>query len=126
MFADVEQLLVTYVGLLTDLPNVSVRMPTSPPTPFVLVERVVGGDDYITDSPTVDLAVFHPDRTVASGLAQELHAHMLRLRHTVVGGVLVDGLDTVRGPAWLDYQDENLQRYLMSYVVHLRAPVRPV
>lgn len=127
MYADVEALLVTYLASVPDVTGVAVDLPANVLTrlPFIQVNRVGGSDDYITDSATVDIDVFHSTRGAASALARIVHATMMRLRHTAVNGVLVDSVETVTGPQWIDYQDENLQRYVATYQIDSRVCAAP-
>jgi hypothetical protein len=127
VFADVEALLVGYLTPIPGVVGVSVELPHAALSmlPFVLVTRVSGGDNYITDSATVDVECFHSSRFLASEIARTVHAAMMLLRHTAVAGVLVDYVETITGPQWIDYDDENLQRYLASYLIESRVCAVP-
>jgi hypothetical protein len=127
MYADVEALLVAYLTPLTGIRGVSVDLPADvlARLPFVQVNRVSGGDDYITDSATVDVDCFAATRVSASAVARTVHAAMMRLRHTAVAGVLVDSVETISGPQWINYEDENLQRYVATYLVESRVCATP-
>jgi hypothetical protein len=119
-YVDVEDLLIGYLSDIPGIGDIGVEMPNLPSTPFVLVTRVSGGDDYLTDHATVDIEVFHASRTTSSDFARLIHTKMLHLRRTVVSGRGVDAVDVEQGPHWLNWGDENLQRHLMSYVIHSR------
>ncbi|MGH3439975.1 MAG: hypothetical protein ACRDRN_26470 [Sciscionella sp.] len=121
MYADVEALLVTYIGGITGIAGASVELPNMPSLPFALITRIGGGDDYITDSPQVDIDIFNTTRATALATARIVHAQMMELRHTAVNGVLVDHVETITGPMWVNYQDETLQRYVASYRVDSRV-----
>lgn len=127
MYADVEALLVAYLAPVPGITGVSVDLPQNVLTrlPFVQVNRVGGGDNYITDLATVDVETFHSSRANASTVARTVHAAMMQLRHTVVNGVLVDSVETITGPLWIDYEDENLQRYVATYLVETRVTAAP-
>lgn len=127
MYADVEALLVIYLAGIPDVTGTSVELPANILTrlPFIQINRVGGSDDYITDSATVDVDVFHSTRAEASALARVVHAAMMRLRHTAVNGVLVDSVETVTGPQWINYEDENLQRYVATYQIDSRVGAAP-
>lgn len=127
MYADVEELLVIYLAPVPGVRGVAVELPHDVLTrlPFIKVTRVSGGDDYLTDSATVDVDVFHATRAQASALARTVHARMMHLRHTAVNGVLVDSVETVNGPQWISYEDENLQRYVSTYLVESRVCAAP-
>ena len=127
MFADVEALLVTYLTPTPGVLGVSVDLPQNVLSrlPFIQVNRVGGGDDYITDTAMVDVACFHSTRVQASTVARTVHKLMMALRHTAVAGVLVDSVETVTGPQWINYDDENLQRYVATYLVDSRVCATP-
>lgn len=122
MYADAEGTVIAYLQDTPGVMGVSVDLPHDVLTrlPFVLVTRAGGGDNYVTDEATVDIDVFNTTRATANTMARAIHARMMRLRHTSVGGVLIDSVETVTGPMWLNYEDENLQRYLMSYIIESR------
>lgn len=127
MYADVEQVLVAY--LPASIPSLTAAVET-PNTllqslPFVQVTRIGGGDDYITDSALVDLDIFSTSRANASATARLVHNAMMHLRHTAVGGVLIDHVETISGPFWVNYQDENVQRYVSSYLIESRVVAQP-
>lgn len=127
MYADVEALLVVYLAGVPGVTGTSVDLPANVLTrlPFIQINRVGGSDDYITDSATVDVDTFHSTRAEASALARVVHAYMMRLRHTAVNGVLVDSVETVTGPQWISYEDENLQRYVATYQIDSRVCAAP-
>jgi hypothetical protein len=120
MYADVEALLVTY---LAPAGTTSVELPNTAQDemPFIQVTRIGGIDDYITDVANVDLDCFGSTRKQAKDTARAVQALMLQLRHTRVNGVLVDQVETVLGPTWVNFQDEHLQRYVMTYAVSSRV-----
>lgn len=122
MYGDVEAVLVAFLTPMSELKGVGVRMVEATQLPFCLITRVSGGDDYVTDRAVVDVEVFAADRTSSFNVARDVHAQMLTLRHTTVAGVLIDYVDVINGPAWMDYGDELLQRHLMSYRIESRAP----
>lgn len=123
MYANAEAVVVAYLLPTPGIAGVSVELPRDVLTqlPFILITRVSGGDNYVTDQATVDVDVFNTTRALTAVTARIVHARMMGLRHTSVNGVLVDNVETVTGPSWLNYQDENLQRYIMSYVIESRV-----
>lgn len=118
MYADLEAVVITYLTGTAGVADISVEMPNVPALPFVLVARITGGDDYITDRGVVYIETFAADRQTSSDLARLIHHRMLKLRHTYVGGVPVGHVETVNGPFWSNYQDENMERHIASYVIH--------
>lgn len=127
MYADVETLLVAYLAAIPGVTGTSVDLPQNIRTrlPFIQVNRVGGSDNYITDTATVDVDTFHNTRSEASALSRVVHAAMMKLRHTSVNGVLVDSVETVTGPQWISYEDENLQRYVATYQIDSRVCAAP-
>lgn len=128
MFADVEQVLVAFLpAAVPSLAGVSVETPNPllETLPFVQVTRIGGSDDYLTDSAIVDLDIFDTTRANASATARLVHDAMMHLRHTAVGGVLIDHVETETGPMWVNYQDENVQRYVCSYLIQSRVVAQP-
>lgn len=129
MYADVEQLLVTYIpAAVPSLTGASVETTNKllEACPFVQVTRIGGSDDYLTDSALVDLDIFNTTRATASETARLVHFAMMHLRHTAVGGVLIDNVETITGPMWVNYQDENVQRYVASYLIESRVVAQPI
>ncbi|MDG3012376.1 hypothetical protein G4X40_19740 [Rhodococcus sp. D2-41] len=132
MFIDTEQLLVAYLQPIA--PNqVSVEMPNTPPLPFILVSRVAGGDDRETDLGIADVHVFHNSRDQARQTARQMHNLIQQLTAktpvTILDGgptVHIDRIITIHGPAWVDWQDENLKRYVARYEVASRINSQPL
>lgn len=79
---DVEDFLIAYLTPLSIVPaaQMSARMPAALTTPFVLVQRVAGGDDFIVDKPTVSIHSFDVDQTSASDIARSIDHAMRQLR----------------------------------------------
>jgi len=93
--------------------------------PFFLVRRITGGDDKITDCPVVSIHTFHTDMESAEDAAFQCHDLMLALNaKTVVnvesGSFNVDLCETVESPKWVDYENDNLERYVARYRLYLR------
>lgn len=121
-FPDIELLVVAYLSSFAGV-NVSLETPNtlSATLPFVRVTRVAGGDDYVTDVATIDLDIFSDTRYNCNVVSQAVHGYMHRLRHTSVGNLLVDHVETVTSPMYVDYGDENLRRNVASYQIHTRV-----
>ena len=118
-----EEFVIAY--LKQWLTNVRTEMPTNPPFPFYLVNRLSGGDDMISDYPTLSIHCFHTSRQLASDAADAMHAKMRTL--TAKSGVLVRGvrygvdyIEVVETPMWVDYNDPNIKRYVGRYKFGLR------
>lgn len=123
---DVEEFLVAYLSPLQPLGSVSIEMPKEPPMPFILINRLSGGDDYVTDTGTVSIHCFSTSRSLAAYEARRMHLMMKslhpRLSVALSGGVFAsaDYVEVIETPAWQDYQDNTIWRYCGRYKVDLR------
>ena len=121
---DIEEFLVVYLQSVSP-GNVAVDMPTLPTLPFVLIGRVAGGDDRITDRPIVDIHVFHSTRALSSTAATQMFELMHALTPQIAvaitaGTVRIDRCITLHGPSYLQYEDENLKRYVSRFEIESR------
>ncbi|QIS06758.1 hypothetical protein F5X71_34605 [Nocardia brasiliensis] len=128
MYIDTETFVIAY---LAPLGYVRAEMPNTPPLPFHLVSRITGSDDGVTDWGTVQIEVFAANRNSARVAARRMHARMLALSPRAVvatdkGPASIDHRATLLGPAFLDYQDENLQRYVARYELATRLTSQPL
>jgi hypothetical protein len=128
MFADVESLLVAYSATVTGITASSVELPNDVQAHlrFVLVTRLGGSSDYITEHALVDFDVFGVSRAAASDAARALQNALMHLRHTAPGGVLIDDVTITSSPIWVNYQDENVQRYVLSIEIESRVVAQPL
>jgi hypothetical protein len=125
---NVHKLLVAY--LTPDLTNVGIKMfpedgPDKTGQPFYLLRRVTGADNWVTDYPVVSLHTFHTDIESCEDAALAAHdlMHNLTAKETITfGGVdhSVDLVETIEFPKWVDYANDNLERYVGRYRIHLR------
>jgi hypothetical protein len=116
------------------------EMPNDPTYPFVMFTRVGGGDDRVTDYPSVDADIFHPDITVASTVGDRVHRAIKALkprglaqRPTVLAPVdlddgttasvpfVVDRLEVVDYPTLRDYEDDSVKRFVGRYRIEHRC-----
>lgn len=132
MFIDTEELVVAYLQPLNP-GSVAVEMPPVPTLPFILVTRVAGADDRITDRGMVQIEVYHSSRDGANSVARQMHYRIqqwtartgVTLPSTGLP-VYIDRIETVQGPHWEPYEDENLKRYLARYEVISRITSQPL
>lgn len=82
---------------------------------FYRVRRGPGTDDGITDEPLLDVESFATTETAAWNLAEDARQVVHALRGKVVGGALVDTVDTATGPVYVDWQNPAIFRYVASY-----------
>jgi hypothetical protein len=123
---DAEELVVAYLG--TTYNNVSVDLPPNWTVfPFILVTKIDGPDDMVTEYPCVQLDCFHTDRTSASTFAYQVHNVMKRWTAQVPvllsDGVYhnIDGLYVTESPHYEDYASKEVRRYCMRYHIDLRC-----
>lgn len=120
-----EQVVVTYLTGTCGLKGAGVETPNDllANLPFALVTRVGGPTDYITDQGTIDVDVFNTTRSTASDSIGLVHNRMLALRGTAVAGCVVDDVDVLMGPRWVDYADEHARRYVATYTISSRLGI---
>jgi hypothetical protein len=130
---DVEDLVMAYLAPLIDagvMAACAARMPQDPPLPFVLVQRVAGGDDYLWDHATVSVHSVAEHQTTASDVARRVH-HRMRHLHPqepadVNGQVAaITWISVQQTPMWVDFQDPVLRRYVARYEIDVRLPAIP-
>jgi hypothetical protein len=128
---DVEDFVIAYLNTQSIPATISTRMPPQLSLPFVLVQRVAGGDDWIIDSATVSVHSFGADQTSASDTARTVH-HAMRQLHSKTA-VTVDGaawrvnrVSVEQTPIYLEYQESGggavSDRYVGRYVLDIRLP----
>lgn len=132
---DVEDFVIAYLCTQSIVPSgqVAARIPATLPTPFILVQRVAGGDDLIVDRPTVSVHSFHTDQTAASDIARAVHHAMRQLRpKTVV--TMPDSSTaspyaptlTEQTPIFVEWEPSGgglvIARYVARYLIKLRLP----
>jgi hypothetical protein len=118
--------------------SVSVEGPANT-FPHIMVTRVTGGDNRFTDHATVDVEAFHSSRSAAATAGRAAHYWITQFLDGLLGAavsytaddgtavtVYIDDVRTIRGPAWLDYGDPKVHRYLASYVVDSRVDSAPL
>lgn len=113
---DIEKALVA--GIRADL---EVQCGTKVPenvevhTKYVRIARGPGTDDFVTDSPLIDVECFSNVYGTASDLAEDLRQWFHSRTGRKVNGVLVDSVRTASAPAWLDYRNPATNRFVASY-----------
>lgn len=123
---DVEDFLINYLSRLEPPGQVSFEMPAEPPMPFIVVTRLSGGDDYVTDESTVSIHAFHTSRALAAVEARRMHQLMKSLTPKLAVPLSdgtyasADYVYVLEAPAWRDYQDKTIWRYCGRYKVDLR------
>lgn len=130
---DAEDFVIAYLTSLNAVAvgSISARMPAQVALPFVLVQRVAGGDDWIIDSATVSVHSFGADQDSASDMARGIH-HAMRQLHaktavTVDGAVWsINRFAVEQTPIYLEYQESGggavSDRYVGRYILDIRLP----
>lgn len=120
---DIEELLVAW---LSPVGACGTLMSTNPTMPFILVTRLSGGDDAVTEEATVSVHCFHNTRSLAAEYARQVHYRMKNLLPKTPilmsngSYVSVDYVYVIEAPAWRDYEDKTLWRYCGRYRIDLR------
>ena len=96
--------------------------------PVIKVTRVGGTDDFFTDRPLVEVAVFAPTYEQARQLARQCQQVILASsgRQIVTpdhpDGVLIDKAETTSAPLRVPYDNENLRHKAGTYQFAWRRP----
>jgi hypothetical protein len=130
---DAEDFVIAYLTSqnTVQVGSISTRMPAKLSLPFVLVQRVAGGDDWIVDYATVQVDSFGADQDSASDMARAVH-HAMRQLHAKTT-VTVDGApwgvyrcQIEQTPLYLQYQESGggavSDRYVARYRLDIRLP----
>lgn len=84
--------------------------------PYVRVTGIGGNDDGLTDTPLIDIDVFHLTFTQARDLAKGIQGHLLRYPHRV-GSTVIDQVRTAMRPHDVPWDDDRIFRFYSSYQV---------
>lgn len=87
--------------------------------PFVRVRDIGGNDDGLTDTPLIDIDVFHSTYAEVRDLAMDIQARLLRYPHRV-GTTIIDEVHTAMRPHDVPWDDERISRFYSSYLVSAR------
>ncbi|MFD6357943.1 hypothetical protein [Nocardia tengchongensis] len=124
-FANLRTLLVAHLSTLAGIGAAGTKLELI--FPFVLVTVIPsGGDDYIWSRQVVDVEVFHSDYPAGAEFTRVVHDHMMRLRHSYVGGVPVSQVRTINGFGDLDYEDPTLHRFIAEYEIESAVNSAPL
>lgn len=132
---DVEDLVIAYLTAqdIVSTGQVAAALPPIPPTPFALVRRVAGGDDFIVDYATIQIDTFDTTMTAASDAAREIHHAMRQLRSKTPvtmpdSSVVIPYAPTTieQTPIFLEWEPSGggavLFRYVARYRINVRLP----
>jgi hypothetical protein len=138
-FVDIEDAVAFYLNTLGIVPPGQLRagdMPSGAAWPFVVITRITGGDDRVTDYPSIDADIFHPDYTTASTIGRHVHRGIkslkprgLMFRPTInvptdsgeTVPFVIDRLEVVEAPVLRDYEDSSVKRLVGRYRIEHRC-----
>ena len=119
-FPDVE---VVLVGGLTQ-PGRRVMTMTDEGETFetdaVVIERIGGTDDGITDRPDVEISCYSRSRAAAQALTEAVRQEILAMGGTKVGGVLIDKAQGIDSPKPIIDPVRNVRRIVTRYRLAFR------
>lgn len=131
----VSEVVVAWLAPIGPANGVSVERPTGDVLPYRMVTRVAGKDDKITDCAVVSVHTFATSMTLAESEARLTHRRMLELGPPIVGQqsvtisgdqvVMVDSVETSMAPVWIDYEDNQIRRFVARYAIDLRFVAAP-
>jgi len=127
-FIDVQALLCDYIADVPGVVTVATRTPAAPTgftadnTPFVQVRRIGGADDTITDTARIDIDVYGTEEQ-AHDISELIRQALRNLRGTVFNNQLIDRVSTEVAPAYFDFVNTEVYRYIATYVVETRNQV---
>ena len=118
-FADIEDFVLELLGPAgpTVLATPEVITP-----PLIVIRRIGGDDDAITDLPRIQVDTFGATRRQAADLAEACRQRILAAPATGFGHASIDQSWTESAPVFVAYGDRNSQRYVATYRLALRRP----
>ena len=123
-WANPEQVLLAFLSAAFPAVTVSVVTPKDleAKLPYIRLTMLGGSDDGFTDTVDIDVECFAATRVAAAAMAEEARTVVLAASATndPVGTRLVDTVDTVSRPKWVDYRNGKVQRYVATYRLAMR------
>lgn len=116
-FPDAEDLML---DLLDPLGTVVLATPVSLVPPLIVVRRVGGFSDRITDFAVIQVETYGSTHEQAAGLAESCRQVIIASPATVAGGTSVDSARTVGAPTFVDYGQPLVHRYIATYNIEFR------
>lgn len=110
------------LALLETLATTVLATPVDLVTPLIVVRRVGGGDNKITDQPRLQVQVYGSTRAQARDLSELCRQTVLASSATLVAGVSIDQAVTESGPTFVDYGQPGIHRYIATYRLEYRRP----
>jgi hypothetical protein len=88
--------------------------------PLIVIRRIGGYDDRITDIPRIQVDTFGSTRRQAADLAEQCRQMLLACPATGFGHVSIDQSWTESAPTFAPYGDLKVQRYVATYRLAVR------
>jgi hypothetical protein len=88
--------------------------------PLVVVRRIGGADDMITDLPRIQVDCFGATRRQAADMSEQCRQLILAAPATGFGHASIDQSWTESAPTFAPYGDPKSQRYVATYRLALR------
>lgn len=108
--------------LLATAGDVRLATPVDLVPPIIVVRKVGGTDDGITDRPRLEVQVYESSRVAARDLAEQCRQIVLAAPATQVAGVSIDKTATETSPTFVDYGIRTVHRYIATYRLEYRRP----
>lgn len=124
-FADAEEVATT---LLTPAGNVVKGTPPNLTPPVIVVKRIGGHSDYITDYPEIQVRCLGATRPASMALqihCQQLIENAFATEVTLVDGtvVLIDGTQTLTSGHPMPYENVDIREVAAIYQIKMRRPI---
>lgn len=116
-FPDAENVVMT---LLDPLGSTVTSLPRQVVPPVIVVNRVGGTDDGITDRPLVQVSCYGTDRPAAWSLSGQCQQAILNASGQAVGGILVDSTGTAAGGQQVPDLNPDDRRVISTYRLAIR------
>lgn len=117
-FADIEDIALV---LLAPVGTTVLATPEIITPPLVVIRRIGGADDTITDTAWIQVDTFGATRRTAADMAEQCRQLILAAPATGFGHASIDQTWTESAPSFVSY-DRNSQRYVATYRIALRRP----
>lgn len=107
--------------LLGDLGTTVLVTPATLAPPLIVVRRVGGYDDYLTDRIRLQVQVFGSTHAQARDLAEACRQRILAApAGSPVAGAIIDRAATDSAPVFVDYGQPAIHRYVATYRLDYR------
>jgi hypothetical protein len=88
--------------------------------PLIVVRRVGGFDNGITDFGMVTVQTYGATHEVARALAEACRQRVIAAPATQVAGVSIDDSNTNNAPVYADYGSRDIHHYIATYSIEFR------